>query len=233
MAVITDYDEMYRYSVSSFPEGQLGASTPVGKFLTEIVQNPEIKTIIEVGTWNGRGSTKCIVDGLLKRGDKTKFYSLEADEGRCKSGQDFWSDRDKGNVDLHLLWGKLSEGMVTREYVQTHPKFSDQLQYYDIEAGQTHHAPLIDNELPDEIDMIFLDGGEFCSVFDFNYLMKKYGRSIKVIGLDDIDTIKNQKIYENLTQTDSPWKVLASGPHPGRVGNENGHTWAFFVKNIV
>lgn len=234
MAVITDYDEMYRYSVSSFPEGQLGASTPVGQFLAKIVQIPEFKNFIEVGTWNGRGSTKCIMNGLVQRSDKTSFYSLEADKGRCQSGQDFWATQEKGNVDLHLLWGKLSDKMVTREYVQTHPKFSDQLQYFDIEASQTHEAPLVDGVLPKDVEFVFLDGGEFCSIFDFNVLVKKYAHSLKVIGLDDIDNLKNDLVYKNLTQEDSPWKVLASGPHPNRPGREDGpqrgHTWCFFVK---
>lgn len=230
MAVITDYDEMYRYSVSSFPEGQLGASTPVGQFLTKIVQNPEFMNFIEVGTWNGRGSTKCIMNGLVQRSDKTSFYSLEADKGRCQSGQDFWATLEKGNVDLHLLWGKLSDKMVTREYVQTHPKFSSQLQYFDIEASQTHEAPLVGDDLPKDVEFVFLDGGEFCSIFDFNVLVKKYAHSLKVIGLDDIDTIKNERIYENLMQPDSPWVRFATGPHPGRAGNAEGNTWAFFCR---
>ncbi|ABT16090.1 glycosyl transferase [Paramecium bursaria Chlorella virus CVM-1] len=223
-------DELFRYPVSSFPEGQLGASTPVGQFLAKIVQIPEFKNFIEVGTWNGRGSTKCIMNGLVQRSDKTSFYSLEADKGRCQSGQDFWATQEKGNVDLHLLWGKLSDKMVTREYVQTHPKFSSQLQYFDIEASQTHEAPLVGDDLPNDVEFAFLDGGEFCSIFDFNVLVKKYAHSLKVIGLDDIDTIKNERIYENLMQPDSPWVRFVTGPHPGRAGNAEGNTWAFFCR---
>lgn len=223
-------DELFRYPVSSFPEGQLGASTPVGQFLTKIVQNPELKNFIEVGTWSGRGSTKCIMNGLVQRSDKTSFYSLEADKGRCQSGKDFWATQEKGNVDLHLLWGKLSDKMVTREYVQTHPKFSSQLQYFDIEASQTHEAPLVGDDLPDDVEFAFLDGGEFCSIFDFNVLVKKYAHSLKVIGLDDIDTIKNERIYENLMQPDSPWVRFVTGPHPGRAGNAEGNTWAMFCR---
>jgi hypothetical protein len=227
-------DELYRYRVDTFPEGQLGSSTPVGQYLTYIAKHPEIKSVIEVGTWNARGSTKCIMDGLVGRKDAVAFYSLEADKGRCQSGIDFWADREKGHVDLHLLWGKLTESMVTRSFVQTHPKFSDQLQYYDIEASQSHEAPLVGDDLPADVDFIFLDAGEFSSVFDFNYLMKKYKHSLKFIGLDDIDNLKNDLVYNNLTQEDSPWKVLASGPHPNRPGREDGpqrgHTWCFFVK---
>ena len=37
----------------------------------------------------------------------------------------------------------------------------------------------------------------------------------------DIDTIKNERIYENLMQPDSPWVRFATGPHPGRAGNDH------------
>jgi hypothetical protein len=202
----------------------------VGKYLAEIGGDPSIKTIIEVGTWNGRGSTKQIMEGLVERSDPTTFVSLEADKGRWQSGVDFWESLPKGNVNLKLMWGKLSESMVSREYVQTHPKFFDQLQYYDLETNQTHEAPLVGNDLPADVDMIFLDGGEFCSVFDFNFLVKKYKHSLKIIGCDDIDTIKNERVYLNLMSEDSPWERFATGPHPGRQGNEHGNTWAFFKK---
>jgi hypothetical protein len=224
-------DELWRYPVSQFPTGQLGSDTPVGQFLIEFVKRTDIKSVVEVGTWNGRGSTECIMDGLMTRDDATTFVTLEADQGRRDSSADFWADRDKGNVELKLLWGKLTESMVTREYVQNHPKFSDQLQYYDIEASQTHRAPLVGDQLPEDVEFIFLDGGEFCSVFDFNFLVKKYAHSLKYIGVDDIDTISNERIYQNLTSEGSPWKLIATGPHPGRIGNSEGNTWAFFARN--
>ncbi|AGE59410.1 glycosyl transferase [Acanthocystis turfacea Chlorella virus OR0704.3] len=223
-------NETYAYPVTIFPNGQLGIDTPVGQFLTEFVKKPDIHNVVEVGTWNGRGSTRAIMDGLVTRQDKTRFFSLEADKPRQQAGVDFWVDREKGNVDLNLLWGKTTNSMVTREYVEKHPKFSAQLQYYDLELTQTHEAPLVGNDLPEDVEFMFLDGGEFCSVFDFNFLVKKYAHSLKYIGLDDVDTIKNELIYNNLMQPDSPWKLVKSGPHPGRQGNELGNTWAFFER---
>jgi len=226
-------DELFRYNIRHM-QGQLHDGTPVGKHLTEIVKDPELKTFLECGTWNGQGSTLCIMNGLVTRDDDTVFVSLEADQGRNDVSKDFWNTKDKGHVDLQLLHGKLSEEVLTREYVINHPKFSDQLQYFDIEMSQTNDAVLIGDQLPESIDFVFLDGGEFCSLGDFNFVMKKYAHSLKVIGLDDIDTIKNSVVYEHLTQEGSPWKVVASGGHPGRPGRDDGpqksHTWAFFKK---
>lgn len=230
MSKVVAYDELFRYNVATFPNGQLGIDTPVGQFLTRFVQNPEIKNIVEVGTWNGRGSTRAIMDGLIQRDDATKFYSIEANQPRQQSGAEFWSDRDHGNVDLNLLWGRTSDKMVSRDYVRLHQKFSEQLQYYDFELTQTNDAPLVEDQLPENVEFVFLDGGEFCSIFDFNFLVNKYAHSLKFIGLDDIDTIKNEEVYRNLMQPDSPWERVATGHHPGRMGNSEGNTWAFFKK---
>jgi hypothetical protein len=134
---------------------------------------------------------------------------------------------------LDIFWGKVSNEMLTQEYVANHPKFSAQIQYYDIEISQTSECPLLDAELPSKIDVILLDGGEFCSIGDYKFVMKKYP-DVKMVILDDIDTIKNELIYLHLTQDGSPWKVVASGGHPGRPGREDGpqkgHTWAAFVR---
>ena len=225
-------DELFRYPVRHMI-GQLHPDTPVGNFLNHTAQNPEFKTFMEFGTWNGQGSTLCIGSALAAREDKTTFVSLEADKGRRDAAADFWTTQNHGNMNLDLVWGKVSTDMLTQEYVAKHPKFSDQLQYYDIEISQTSECPLVDAELPETIDVVLFDGGEFCSIGDYKFVMKKYP-DVKMIICDDIDTIKNELIYNHLTQDGSPWKVVASGPHPGRPGREDGpqkgHTWAAFVR---
>jgi len=64
-------------------------------------------------------------------------------------------------------------------------------------------------------------------------VMKKYP-DVKMIILDDIDTVKNELIYLHLTQEGSPWNIVASGGHPGRPGREDGAqkgcTWCAWVR---
>ena len=225
-------DELFRYPVRNMI-GQLHPNTPVGNFLNHTAKNPEYKTFMEVGCWNGQGSTLCIGSALATREDETTFVSLEADKGRRDAAADFWTTQNHGNMKLDIFWGKVSNEMLTQEYVANHPKFSEQLQYYDIEISQTSECPLLDAELPSKVDVILLDGGEFCSIGDYKFVMKKYP-DVKMIILDDIDTIKNELIYNHLTQEGSPWKVIASGPHPGRPGREDGPqkncTWCAWVR---
>jgi hypothetical protein len=225
-------DELCRYPIRNMI-GQLHSDTPVGNFLHHIAKTPEYKTFLEIGTWNGQGSTLCIGSALAAREDPTVFVSLEADKGRRNAAADFWTTQDHGNMKLDLLWGKVSNYILPKEYVINHPKFSNEVQYYDMELHQAHECPLLDSELPDEIDVVLLDGGGFWSVGDYNAIIKKYP-GVKMIICDDIDHIKNELVYEHLTQADSPWQIIASGPHPGRAGRESGlhagHTWAAWVK---
>jgi len=225
-------DEMFRYPIRHMI-GQLHPDTPVGNFLNHTAKNPEYKTFMEFGTWNGQGSTLCVASALAAREDPTVFVSLEADKGRRDAAADFWTTQNHGNMKLDLFWGKVSNEMLTQEYVANHPKFSAQIQYYDIEISQTSECPLLDSELPETVDVVLFDGGEFCGIGDYKFFSKKYP-GVKMIICDDIDTIKNELIYNHLTQEGSPWKVIASGPHPGRPGREDGpqkgHTWAAFVR---
>ena len=226
-------DELCRYPIRNMI-GQLHSDTPVGNFLHHIAKTPEYKTFLEFGTWNGQGSTLCIGSALASRGDSTTFVSLEADKGRRNAAADFWTTQDHGNMKLDLLWGKVSTYMLPREFVANHPKFSESLKYYDIEVYQTHECPLIDTELPETVDVVLFDGGEFGSVGDYKFVMKKYP-NVKMIICDDIDTLKNENVYYHLTHADSPWQIIASGPHPGRPGRENGlhagHTWAAWIRD--
>ena len=225
-------DELHRYPIRNMI-GQLHGGTPVGNFLHRTAKTPEYKTFLEFGTWNGQGSTLCIGSALAAREDPTVFVSLEADKGRRDAAVDFWSTLNHGNMKLDLIWGKVSDYTLSREFVVNHPKFSESLKYYDIELYQTHECPLVGAELPETVDVVLFDGGEFGSIGDYKFVMRKYP-DVKMVVCDDIDTIKNDGIYYHLTQPGSPWQIIASGPHPNRPGREDGpqkgHTWAAWVR---
>ena len=107
---------------------------------------------------------------------------------------------------------------MTGEEIRAHPLFEDVEVHYTIHYEQDckdlEAAPIV--ELPAKMDMVVLDGGEFCGVADFR-------RAIllepKVIALDDIRVMKNRENYERLL-ADSEWEIV------GRGKDRNG--WAIF-----
>ena len=52
--------------------GQINENTEVGKLLINITKTEKLNTILDIGTWNGLGSTKCFLLGL-NQNNTTKF----------------------------------------------------------------------------------------------------------------------------------------------------------------
>ena len=70
--------------------GQINMDTSIGKMLYAFAQDDNITNILEIGTWNGLGSTKCIVSGLQNRKTPYTFYSLECNEEKCNSAKNLY-----------------------------------------------------------------------------------------------------------------------------------------------
>ena len=60
--------------------GQINRGSSLGEIIYNICLQVDVKTIVEIGTWNGMGSTKCIYDAIsIKSGDYL-VYTLECNE---------------------------------------------------------------------------------------------------------------------------------------------------------
>ena len=54
--------------------GQINLDTLAGKAILQISSRPDILSIVEIGTWNGAGSTRCVLHGIQDKPEST-FYS--------------------------------------------------------------------------------------------------------------------------------------------------------------
>jgi hypothetical protein len=60
--------------------GQINRGSSLGEIIYNICLQADVNTIVEIGTWNGMGSTKCIYDAVsIKFGDYL-VYTLECNE---------------------------------------------------------------------------------------------------------------------------------------------------------
>ena len=57
--------------------GHINRGSLLGELIYNTVSQPNIKVIVEIGTWNGQGSTQCVIDGLKNKSD-FKFISIES-----------------------------------------------------------------------------------------------------------------------------------------------------------
>jgi len=180
-----DKKEFFRVLGQIIPEGS------VGKLLIKTIQEP-LKNIVEIGTWNGLGSTKCFLLGLQ---DSTSFYTLETNREKVEIAKQNLSSLIRPNVTF--LWGSIlsPEDIVNPESVfpeLVNPEFK---RWHSLDMENIYSSPNVLSQLPEEIDFLLLDGGEFTTWYEFQIL---FPRCKKWIALDDVLVSKCKKIREYL-----------------------------------
>ena len=59
--------------------GQINRDTEEGQILERLIKQNKIAKVLEIGTWNGLGSTKTILEVLDENIDQYYFTSIESD----------------------------------------------------------------------------------------------------------------------------------------------------------
>jgi len=190
--------------------GQINLNTNFGKLINKICSYQDNKTFLEIGTWNGQGSTYCVMDSLLKRKDQVKFYSLECNKSKYIEAVNLWKNilKDDFNTGiLNLLYGRIveTEEIYKREELKNlEGFFNDWYKWYDDDVESFESCENIFDQLPESIDVLILDGGEFSTYAEFNKLFTK---TKNYILLDDCNILKCKEIYRYLKQNND-WELL-------------------------
>jgi len=199
--------------------GQIELDSQFGKHLFELAKDNRFSTYLDVGTWSGQGTTLCLYTGMKDRED-AHLFSLEANEKMYEVACNFYTPKPKNLTLIRAKFG--NEIMSVYEIVQ-HPLFEKVNIHFQIHYTQDVidmcSSPLLTN-LPN-MDVIVLDGGEFCGEGDLKAALKL---NPKVIALDDITAMKNYRNHEWLLANPT-WKLLASGPE--KAG------WSIFEKIVA
>ncbi len=196
-------------------EGQINMNSEFGKEIYSIASLPDIRNIIEVGTWNGQGSTVCLMNGIINK-KNSKLFSIEACSLQFEKAKKFWSTKNTNNQ-LFLLNGTIHKNI---------PEFQDNSKYfirkwYDIEKENMDKAEMLNLEYIDNVDFILIDGGEYQGKGDFDTLIKK---NPKYIALDDDMVYKCMNIKKELLNN-SNWKLY-------KENNNDRHGWSIFIRQI-
>lgn len=191
--------------------GQINIDSAFGKLLYELGTCNEYKTYVEVGTWNGQGSTKCLLSGIVEKNKDAKLYSLEANANMYAMAKLYWMNSPS---QLHLLYGVLHKNQMSLEQIEKHPMYEKLLF-----NGDKYKTWLVNDindmeqtnivTIPEEsIDVIVLDGGEFSTVYDWSVLKKK---NPKVVCLDDSNVLKTYDIRKELQESEE-WITVEDQP---------------------
>lgn len=161
------------------------------------------KSFLEIGTWNGLGSTKAFVNALSKRTDNYVFYSLECNKDKVHLAQKLYRNFNNVHILNEVIWNEMPS-----DFYQIFPECKTEATYkkwneIDILNMQQCELFLTRTNLPDIFDVLLLDGGEFTTYYEFQILKNK----CKFIMLDDTNTNKCKLIVDEIKQSNQ-WSVL-------------------------
>jgi hypothetical protein len=176
--------------------GQITMDTEFGKLLSELASSA--RTIVETGTWNGLGSTLCLLNGMP---NDARVFSIEADPEMYRKAR--YNLRGIPPDNLTLI-----HGTIVRRHemprANTHGEWLTK--QYSKEMETLFNAPFVLPHIPSEIDLLLLDGTQFGGDVEFSRLWLRS----KCIALDD--THPERGIKHSVSRTillRSCWGVVA------------------------
>ena len=209
--------------------GEVDGESEMGKCLRALARTPEFVRYVEIGTATGLGSTLRLMEGILSRGDNAALWSVECVPLLRDIAENNWRGRETGGR-LRLIYGSVvrADEIMSPEEAQAHPlcagKDGGEVRDFVSRAYPKNReavaaAPDALKLIPDDIDVLILDGGEFSSSAEFEKLRNR----ARVIVLDDSHrAIKNYHVREEL-QGDAEWRMIVERPD-----DRNG--WCVFCR---
>ena len=172
--------------------------------IRELAGMVENRTFLEIGTWNGLGSTKQFVDVLKNRNDDYIFYSLECNSDKCNDAQNLYI----GLKNIKIL-NEVLFNIQPVNFYEIFPQCANNPMFQewhrvDIENMKKCNLFLERQDLPELFDVILLDGGEFTTYFEFQLIKNR----CKYLLLDDINVAKCTKIVEEIKSEPEKWEIL-------------------------
>lgn len=196
--------------------GQINLDSKFGKEIYNICLQDDVLVCVDIGAWNGQGSTKCIVQALETK-EKGHVFSFEIDDDMFLKASRVW----EGNPYITLNKSRIATTIMTLDDVKNHPNYSNisnenWMSWYDGEIINFNKSSV--GNLPDAVDFVIIDGGEFSGVGDWNSV--KY-KNPKYVALDDIFTVKTSSIRD---------EMLASGLWTIKVQGSDRNGWVILQR---
>lgn len=175
-------------------KGQIMIDSDAGSLIYKIASQEDVVNILELGTWNGMGTTQCVIQALKDTGKVANFISIELyPEMYDEAVTNLASDLDyvkllRGriiNQDDFLGWMDHS----TIDKNDPHAKL-----WYQKDFDYLGSAGDVSEAIQDEIDFLILDGGEYSTYPEW----KKLEDKVKYVFLDDTRVLKTRKIRQEL-----------------------------------
>jgi hypothetical protein len=197
--------------------GQVNLDSRFGQAIRDVCSRPDVNVCVDIGAWNGLGTTQCIVSGLSDQG-AGHVHSFEVDDAMFEKAKSVWA----GNSYVSLYKERLAERMLTIDEVQASRNYSniasaDWRTWYAGEKANFDRSTV--GTLPERIDFVVIDGGEFSGQGDWDAVKKHHPR---YVALDDTLVVETASVLDEMLAS-GEWMILYEG------SDRNG--WAILYKD--
>jgi hypothetical protein len=189
--------------------GQVNRGSKLGEIIYNLCLQDDVKNIVEIGTWNGMGSTKCIYDAISEKKGEYLVYSLECNEEFHNIALINYENLPKLN-NFNMILGTIISPEENKDPMSSYDdnffnESSREIQnsWYLQDFENCKKVPNVLSIIPKSIDLLILDGGEFSSFSEYQKLKDR----VKYLVLDDTNVIKNYEV-SNIIRSDKNYEVL-------------------------
>lgn len=191
---------------------------PLAKALYRIGKNHGIKNILEIGSSNGEGSTRHLVNAVTENPDKPRLFCLEVIKERFDVLREHYRNHEQV-ICLNMASVGIEDypsELEVFEWYKSRPSYHitipvvlewyrQERQYLQEKQTPTHAIRYIKQTYNIQtFDVVLIDGSEFTGAAE---LAEVYGA--KYIFLDDINIFKNGKNFQTLLD-DSSYRLVDS-----------------------
>jgi hypothetical protein len=179
--------------------GQINENTERWSLIKNQLDSDEIMNVVEIGTWKGMGSTLCIVKNKRQH---SNFISLESNLEHHEIAKQNLLDYSN---DVKLIYGRIVEIDDVKSFVENLNLSEEQKVWLANDLKDFENAPNVYNILPERIDFLLLDGGEFSTYNEWT----KLKNLTSIVALDDTRALKCSKIVDELLN-DTSYELVSS-----------------------
>lgn len=204
--------------------GQINLGTRLGNVIYEISKRNDIENIVEIGTWNGLGSTLCVLTAI--RGLSKNFFSVELYDDMYMQAIDnlrlhislqthdgYTTDRsgqlkilngsvvdfdDIACLDFSNIRKSIENGIGPSELHLEHARL-----WFEKDILAVKNSVNIIDMLPQHIDLLILDGGEYTTYYEWLKLRDR----TRIFILDDTKLFKNKRVRDEMLANEK-YRVL-------------------------
>ena len=149
--------------------GNIRRDTKSGQMIENIINEFNLTKILEIGTWNGLGSTTTVIDILEDLNQDYSFISIESDKIFFKQAKKNLKKKLNRNIQLKL--GRIIEidELPNIENINFRDVglIPENKEWFIQDLRRYKKVKNIYNQLPSNFDLVILDGGEFSTYPEF------------------------------------------------------------------